>query len=127
PRSRGADARGRRGPKSEVRGPIIPNPMSDTRQQLAEHLRFYSDLGVDGVSGDPRWSRRADSTDPDPRTSDLGSQTSDLCPRTSGTSPEGPQSLWAMSESRSGTVPAARFTRSGGRRSSSASATPTPT
>jgi DNA polymerase len=36
--------------------------MSDTRQQVAEHLRFCSELGVAGVSKDPRWSRRLDAT-----------------------------------------------------------------
>lgn len=29
--------------------------MSEVRQQAAEHLRFYADLGVTGVSTDPRW------------------------------------------------------------------------
>jgi DNA polymerase len=29
--------------------------VTDTRQQIAEHLRFYADLGVSGVSRDPRW------------------------------------------------------------------------
>src|SRR3982751_3451730 len=32
--------------------------MSDTQQQLADHLRFYQELGVAGVSSDRRWSRR---------------------------------------------------------------------
>ncbi|MCX6553283.1 MAG: uracil-DNA glycosylase, partial [Acidobacteria bacterium] len=36
--------------------------MSDanTRQQLAEHLRLYRDMGVEGVSRDPAWRTRAD-------------------------------------------------------------------
>jgi uracil-DNA glycosylase len=34
--------------------------MSDVRQQLAEHLRHYSELGVRGVSSDGRWSKRTD-------------------------------------------------------------------
>ena len=29
------------------------------REQLTEHLRFFEDLGVDGVSWDPTWRRRA--------------------------------------------------------------------
>src|SRR5262245_26858910 len=33
--------------------------MSGTRQQIAEHLRFFTELGVTGVSGDPRWAGRA--------------------------------------------------------------------
>jgi uracil-DNA glycosylase family 4 len=37
--------------------------MSDARRQLAEHLRFYSELGVPGVSSDSRWSRRPDAAD----------------------------------------------------------------
>jgi DNA polymerase len=31
------------------------------RQQLAEHLRFYQDLGVTGISADRAWQRRPDS------------------------------------------------------------------
>ena len=31
------------------------------KQQLAEHLRFYQDLGVAGISTNPAWRRRADS------------------------------------------------------------------
>jgi DNA polymerase len=33
------------------------------RQQLAEHLRFYQDLGVTGISADRTWQRRPDSAD----------------------------------------------------------------
>jgi DNA polymerase len=33
--------------------------MMTRREQLAEHLEFFRELGVDGVSRDPRWSRRA--------------------------------------------------------------------
>jgi DNA polymerase len=32
--------------------------------ELSEHLRFYQELGVTGVSRDPKWRRRADSTLP---------------------------------------------------------------
>ena len=32
--------------------------MSDLRQQVAEHLRFYGELGVAGTSTDKRWSAR---------------------------------------------------------------------
>src|SRR6187401_2919553 len=50
--------------------------MSDARGQLAEHLRFYGDLGVAGFSRDPRWSKRPDASDGhssaiDPRPSDI--------------------------------------------------------
>jgi uracil-DNA glycosylase family 4 len=34
--------------------------VSDPRSQIAEHLRFFADLGVNGVSADPRWRRRAE-------------------------------------------------------------------
>jgi DNA polymerase len=34
--------------------------MSDTRQQLAAHLKFFAELGVAGVSTDSRWSTRPD-------------------------------------------------------------------
>jgi uracil-DNA glycosylase len=33
--------------------------MSDTSRQLAEHLRFFAELGVTGISKDPRWRARA--------------------------------------------------------------------
>jgi DNA polymerase len=33
---------------------------------LAEHLRFYQELGVAGVSRDPVWRRRSDATAPSP-------------------------------------------------------------
>src|SRR6476660_3572107 len=36
--------------------------MSDTREQVVEHLRFCSELGVTGVSRDRRWSQRSDAT-----------------------------------------------------------------
>jgi DNA polymerase len=32
--------------------------MNDVSRQLADHLRFYADLGVTGVSNDPRWRTR---------------------------------------------------------------------
>jgi uracil-DNA glycosylase len=32
--------------------------MTDLRDQLAEHLRFYRELGVSGLSRDPAWRRR---------------------------------------------------------------------
>ena len=34
------------------------------REQLTEHLRFFEELGVDGVSRDPTWRRRA-ATEPE--------------------------------------------------------------
>jgi uracil-DNA glycosylase family 4 len=34
--------------------------MSDTRGQIAEHLRFFGELGVSGISTDSRWSARPD-------------------------------------------------------------------
>ena len=40
--------------------------MSETRQQVAEHLRFFADLGVDGVSSDPRWRNRPEAILPPP-------------------------------------------------------------
>jgi len=30
------------------------------RQQLADHLEYFAELGVDGLGNDPRWSRPAD-------------------------------------------------------------------
>jgi uracil-DNA glycosylase family 4 len=43
--------------------------MSDARQQVAEHLRFFGELGVSGVSTDGRWSAR-----PDARSDDQSSE-----------------------------------------------------
>ena len=37
--------------------------MTDLRNQLADHLRYYADLGVNGVSTDPRWRKRPASAD----------------------------------------------------------------
>jgi uracil-DNA glycosylase len=59
--------------------------MSDEQGQVAEHLRFYKELGVAGISRDPRWSKRpdvssGDSSDIAHRTSDIGSG-SDAGPR----------------------------------------------
>ena len=34
------------------------------RQQLAEHLRFYQDLGVTGINANPAWQRRPGSPGP---------------------------------------------------------------
>jgi len=51
--------------------------MSDTKQQFAEHLRFFGELGVAGVSTDQRWSKRPDVTSHDHRISDVGPRTSD--------------------------------------------------
>ena len=50
--------------------------MSDARGQLAEHLRFYGELGVAGFSRDPRWSKRPDASHVD--SSDIGHRTSDI-------------------------------------------------
>jgi uracil-DNA glycosylase family 4 len=36
------------------------------RHQLAEHLRFYQDLGVTGLSSDPAWRRRPESPSAQP-------------------------------------------------------------
>jgi uracil-DNA glycosylase len=52
--------------------------MSETRQQLAEHLRFFGEIGVDGVSTDSRWSKRPDATSDEHRASDIGSRLLDI-------------------------------------------------
>ena len=44
--------------------------MSETRQQVAEHLRFFAELGVAGISSDERWSRRPDAASKTNQTSD---------------------------------------------------------
>ena len=36
--------------------------MSDRREQLAEHLKFFGELGVAGYRKDPLWAGRADAT-----------------------------------------------------------------
>ena len=45
--------------------------MSDQREQLAEHLKFFGELGVDGYRRDAVWSARAQS--PEPRVESPGS------------------------------------------------------
>ena len=52
--------------------------MTDARGQLAEHLKFFGELGVGGVSRDSRWSRRPDAPSTDDRTSILDPRTSHL-------------------------------------------------
>jgi uracil-DNA glycosylase len=52
--------------------------MSDARAQVAEHLRFFGELGVAGFSSDSRWSRRPDATDPIHGASGIGHRTSDI-------------------------------------------------
>jgi DNA polymerase len=36
------------------------------RLQLADHLRFFQDLGVDGISRDPKWRVRGSTSEPEP-------------------------------------------------------------
>jgi len=43
--------------------------MTDIRDQVAEHLRFYGELGVAGTSSNRRWSRRPDGASPEDRAS----------------------------------------------------------
>src|SRR5688500_6239461 len=43
--------------------------MSDQRQQIAEHLKFFGELGVAGYRKDPVWAERAESKGP--RVADL--------------------------------------------------------
>ena len=50
--------------------------MSEIRQQIAEHLRFYADLGVGGVSSDPRW-RNVASAAAEPAAQPVQPQTTD--------------------------------------------------
>jgi DNA polymerase len=45
--------------------------MSDTRGQIAEHLKFFSELGIAGVSTDSRWSGRPDAVSRQDRISDI--------------------------------------------------------
>jgi len=52
--------------------------MSDTRQQVAEHLRFFGELGVNGVSGDRRWSMRPDAAASEHRTAEAVDRASDV-------------------------------------------------
>src|SRR5688500_9979960 len=48
--------------------------MSDQRDQFAEHLKFFGELGVTGYRRDAAWSARSDSTaDTDARSADARS------------------------------------------------------
>jgi DNA polymerase len=51
--------------------------MSDTRGQIAEHLRYFAELGVAGVSTDSRWSKRPHPGEDAHRTADIGYRASD--------------------------------------------------
>jgi DNA polymerase len=52
--------------------------MSNTRQQLAEHLKFFGELGVAGIGTDSRWSKRPDGASHEHRTSVIGHRGSDV-------------------------------------------------
>ena len=58
--------------------------MTDPRQQVAEHLRFYGELGVSGVGARERASGPRDATGSDARSYHLGSSASDAGPRKTG-------------------------------------------
>src|SRR4051812_16694860 len=51
--------------------------MSDARGQLAEHLKFFAELGVVGINSDPRWSKRPEAADDVHRPSAIGNRVSD--------------------------------------------------
>ena len=51
-------------------------------QKLADHLRFYGELGVAGINRDPRWRRRA-------AESEIGNRKSEIGDRKSGIGSEG--------------------------------------
>jgi hypothetical protein len=63
--------------------------VTDLRRQLADHLRFFEEMGVTGVSNDPRWRNVATASNESrtshfaPRSSDLAPRSSDLASRTS--------------------------------------------
>src|SRR4051812_30502948 len=50
--------------------------MSEARQQLAEHLKYFAELGVAGISADRRWSKRPDEATDGDRASDIGHRAS---------------------------------------------------
>jgi uracil-DNA glycosylase len=54
--------------------------VTDCRGQIAEHLRFAGELGVNGVSRDPRWTSRPGSSNQEPRASRLAPPASDAGP-----------------------------------------------
>jgi uracil-DNA glycosylase len=56
--------------------------MNDIRQQVVEHLRFYSELGVAGTNRDKRWSRRPDAASDDHRPSAIDHRSSDTAAHT---------------------------------------------
>lgn len=51
--------------------------MSEGREQLAEHLKFFAELGVNGISSDSRWSKRPNAPSDVHRPSDIGYRSSD--------------------------------------------------
>jgi DNA polymerase len=58
--------------------------MTDVRRQIAEHLRFYSELGVSGVNKNSRLSRQPGVSSNSHRPSDIEYRPSDVGPRPSG-------------------------------------------
>jgi uracil-DNA glycosylase len=55
--------------------------MSEARGQIVEHLRFFGELGVAGVSRDSRWSKRPDASNEQHRPSPIEDRPSDAGPR----------------------------------------------
>ena len=113
-------------------------------RELAQHLRFYQELGVTGISRDPKWRRRrpvtpesgrpnggyADGTErgsarlpPEPRSARPATAAESIPPARSLAG----RGACGDSRRTSATARAASCTRSGGSRSCSASATRRPT
>jgi uracil-DNA glycosylase family 4 len=71
--------------------------MSDHREQLAEHLKFFDELGVDGYRTDPAWASRAVSESTvDSRQSSVDSQ--QLAVQSPESKAQSPESLSAIRE-----------------------------
>ena len=74
--------------------------MSDVRDALRAHLEFYGELGVDGVSRDPAWTRRASAGGADgaaPAADDLPAALRDDLPEPA---PAGPTSVATLASIR---------------------------
>ena len=50
---------------------LLKMPLRDDASQLSEHLRFFSELGVAGVSRDPGWRRRPADSSAVPETGEI--------------------------------------------------------
>jgi uracil-DNA glycosylase len=72
--------------------------VSDVREALRAHLDFYAELGIDGVSRDPAWTRRAGGASAPPVPDDLPAALREDAPEPVPTGPDSAVALASIRE-----------------------------